>query len=154
MQSITLLSEEHKELIRLMKRERKPSHRLRMHIVVLASDGYSPTQISRVLFCSRTTVYAIIHRFCREGRAAFYDRKRRGPRALLDESAQKRIETLVEEDSPTEHGWLRSRWSCPAPQPRDGSPYPAPPGLPLEEATSSPTLQGPRAKARKTPADS
>jgi putative transposase len=112
MQSITLLSEEHKELIRLMKRERKPSHRLRMHIVVLASDGYSPTQISRVLFCSRTTVYAIIHRFCREGRAAFYDRKRRGPRALLDESAQKRIETLVEEDSPTEHGWLRSRWSC------------------------------------------
>jgi Homeodomain-like domain len=29
-----------------------------MHIVLLASDGLSPTQIARVLFCSRTTVYA------------------------------------------------------------------------------------------------
>ena len=46
MQSITLPSKERKELIRLMKRERRPSRRLRMHIVVLASDGYSPTQIS------------------------------------------------------------------------------------------------------------
>jgi putative transposase len=83
-----------------------------MHIVLLVADGYSPTHICRVLFCSRTTVYAITRRFLREGRAAFYDRQRRGPRALLDELAQKRIETLVEEHSPIEHGWLRSRWSC------------------------------------------
>jgi putative transposase len=112
MQSIALLSKERKELIRLMKRERKPSSRLRMHIVLLVADGYSPTHISRVLFCSRTTVYAITRRFLREGQAAFHDRQKRGPRALLDEPAQKRIETLVEEHSPTEHGWLRSRWSC------------------------------------------
>ena len=112
MQSIALLSKERKDLIRLMKRERRPSSRLRMHIVLLVADGYSPTHICRILFCSRTTVYAITHRFCREGQAAFYDRQKRGPRALLDESAQKRIETLVEEHSPMEHGWLRSRWSC------------------------------------------
>ena len=113
MQSIVLLSEEHKDLIARMKRERKPSRRLRMHIVLLASEGYSPTHISRVLFCSRTTVYAVTRRFCREGQAAFNDRRRRGPRRpLLDESALKRIETLVEEGSPTEQGWLRSRWSC------------------------------------------
>ena len=43
---------------------------------------------------------------------AFYDREKRGPRALLDDSAQRRIETLVEERSPMERGWLRSRWSC------------------------------------------
>ena len=44
---------------------------------------------------------------------AFYDHEKRGPRALLDESAQRRIETLVEERSPMERGWLRSsRWSC------------------------------------------
>jgi hypothetical protein len=30
----------------------------------------------------------------------------------LDESALRRIEMLVEGGSPTEHGWLRSRWSC------------------------------------------
>jgi hypothetical protein len=56
MQSIALLSEERKELIRLMKRESRPSRRLRMHVVLLAADGYSPTHVSRVLFCSCTTV--------------------------------------------------------------------------------------------------
>jgi putative transposase len=112
MQSIAPLSNERKELIRLMKRERKPSRRLRMHIVLLASKGYSPTEISRTLFCSRTTVYAIVGRFIREGQKAFNDRKRRGPAPLLNGSAQKLIEELTEERLPTERGWLRSRWSC------------------------------------------
>lgn len=31
---------------------------------------------------------------------------------MLDEPANEWIERLVEEDLPTEHGWLRSRWSC------------------------------------------
>jgi hypothetical protein len=49
-----------------MKRESKPSRRLRMHIVLLTSDGYYPTHIARVLFCSRTTVYTIVKRFVSE----------------------------------------------------------------------------------------
>jgi Homeodomain-like domain len=40
----------------VIKRETKPSRRLRMHIALLASEGFSPTQISLVLYCSRTTV--------------------------------------------------------------------------------------------------
>ena len=39
---------------------------------------------------------------------AFDDRKRRGPEALLGKRANERVEHLVEEDSPTDHGWLRS----------------------------------------------
>jgi hypothetical protein len=106
MQSITLRSNERKDLIREMKRERKPSRRLRMHIVLLASDGYSPVRIARVLFCSRTTIYyAIVARFATEGRAAFADRKRRGPRSLLDGSAHDRIEALLEEGWPPAHGF-------------------------------------------------
>ena len=112
MQSITLTSAERKELIVGMKRERKPSRRLRMHIVLLASDGHRPARIARVLYCSRTTVYAVAYRFVREGRAAFEDRKMRGPRPLLDRSACERIEALVEEQTPIAYGWLRSRWSC------------------------------------------
>jgi putative transposase len=83
-----------------------------MHIVLLAADGRSLTEIARVLFCSRTTVYAVASRFLREGKAAFNDRKRRGPEPWVGEEASEYIERLVEEDSPTEHGWLRSRWSC------------------------------------------
>ena len=112
MQSIAITSPERKDLIRKMKRERQPSRRLRMHIVLLASDGLSPTEIARVLFCSRTTVYALTSRFVREKRAAFFDRKRRGPKPSFGEPEEEYIERLVEEGSPTEHGWLRSRWSC------------------------------------------
>jgi putative transposase len=83
-----------------------------MHIVLLCAEGRSPTEIARVLFCSRTTVYAVAGRFIREEQAAFDDRKRRGPKPLLGEPANDYIERLVEEESPTSHGWLRSRWSC------------------------------------------
>jgi putative transposase len=112
MQSITIASSERKALIQKMKRERRPSRRLRMHIVLLFAEGRSPTEIARVLFCSRTTVYAVVARFIREEQAAFNDRKRRGPKPLLGELANEYIERLVEQESPTEHGWLRSRWSC------------------------------------------
>jgi transposase len=112
MQSITIAPEERKDLIQEMKRETKPSRRLRMHIVLLASEGLSPTEIARVLFCSRTTVYAVVYRSLREGRTAFDDGIRRGPKPLLDESANERMERLVEEESPASHGWLLSRWSC------------------------------------------
>ncbi len=139
MQSITLLSEEHKELIRLMKRERKPSHRLRMHIVVLASDGYSPTQISRVLFCSRTTVYAITHR----ASAGKVERPSTIAKAW-PESALGRVGSKEDRDVGGRGFAYGARlvaltlellsfgvgalWGAsPAPQPRDGSPCPAPP---------------------------
>jgi putative transposase len=110
--SIALNPKERKDLIVRMKLERKPSRRLRMHIVLLAADGHHPTSIARVLYCSRTTVYAIAGRFVGEGRAAFEDRERRGPKPLLDQSARERIERLVDEEMPTAYGWLRSRWSC------------------------------------------
>jgi putative transposase len=112
MENITIAPSERKSLICEMKREVKPSRRLRMHIALLASDGHSPTEISRALFCSRTTVYAITSRFLRDGRAAFDDHARRGPRPLLSEKANEHVEKLLGEDSPIEHGWLRSRWSC------------------------------------------
>ena len=84
-----------------------------MHIVLLALDGRLPTEIARVLFCSRTTVYAaVVSRFVREKQAAFDDRKRRGPKPSLGEPEEEYIEHLIEEEPPVEHGWLRSRWSC------------------------------------------
>ena len=104
MESITIAPIERKDLIVRMKRESRPSRRLRMHIVLLASEGYSPTKIARILFCSRTTVYAIVGRFVREGQKAFDDRKRRGPAPLVESSAQKLIEDLTEGVVPTERG--------------------------------------------------
>ena len=112
MQSIAIAVGERKNLISTMKREIRPSRRLRMHIVLLASEGRAPTEISRTLFCSRTTVYKIVSRFVREGQTAFDDRKRRGPEPLVNDTAQQLIEELIEERPPAERGWLRSRWSA------------------------------------------
>jgi hypothetical protein len=108
MENITIAPEVRKSLIIEMKREMKPSQRLRMHIALLASDGLSPTEIARVHFCSRITVYAVVSRFlCEgcEGFAAFDDRKTRGRKPLLGKEADERVERLLEEDSPNEHGW-------------------------------------------------
>lgn len=82
-----------------------------MHITLLAADGRLPTEIARTLFCSRTTVYAVVDRFIWEGQKAFDDRKQRGPAPLVDDSARRLIEELTEEALPAERGWLRSRWS-------------------------------------------
>jgi transposase len=112
MESISLTQEERKALIRKMKRETKPSRRLRMHIALLAADGHSPTEIARVLYCSRTTVYATLRRFREEGGTAFADRERRGPRPKLGEGDRRRLEALVEEAQPWAYGWARSRWTC------------------------------------------
>jgi putative transposase len=113
MESIAITSAERKDLISQMKRESKPSRRLRMHIILLAANGRSPTQIARTLFCSPTTVYSIFGRFMQEeGQAAFDERMRRGPEPLVNLSAQELIEGLAQEAVPTERGWLRSRWSC------------------------------------------
>jgi hypothetical protein len=74
--------------------------------------------ILRCVFCSRTTVYAVAARFVRHKRAAFLDRRRRGPKPSLEESANKRIERLVEEESPASYGWLRSLASLELQTPR------------------------------------
>jgi len=112
MESIAFAPKERKDLICKMKRESKPSRRLRMHIILLTCDGRSPTEVAPTLFCSRTTVYSIVGRFIQEGRAAFDDRRRRGPQPLVNDSALELIEELTEEALPTERGWLRSRWGC------------------------------------------
>lgn len=113
MTSIALAPQQRQMLIRQMKRETQPSRRLRLHIVLLVADGYSPSTIARVLYCSRTTVYAITQRFVHEGTAAFADHQPRGPAPALDQPAQQRLETWVEQEQPLQHGWLRSRWTCP-----------------------------------------
>ena len=80
MTSINLNQQERKDLIRQMKRETRPCRRLRMHIVLLvADDKLKPAQIAAVLYCSRTTVYAVAHRFSQQKGKAFDDKTPRGP---------------------------------------------------------------------------
>lgn len=112
MDSINLIEQKRKDLIRRMKRETKPSRRLRMHIVLLTVDNFTPTEISQALYCSRSTVYEVAQRFVQLGEEVFDDQSPRGPDPALDESTRKRLEALVEHETPREHGFNRSRWTC------------------------------------------
>ena len=130
-----------------------------MHIALLISDGFSPTEISRVLYCSRTTVYALARRLVAGGGftdgAVFDDCGRGGPKPLLKEPTEEYMGRLVEDELPTEHGWLRSPASLELQavgrgavqgtdgrgKPGDGPPCAPPPRLPLEEAASGPARE-------------
>ena len=108
MQNIIIAPQQRNSLIQKMKREVKPSRRLRMHIALLAADGRSPTEISRTLFCSRTTVYTIASRFLREGHSAFDDIRRRGPRPLLGQEANRRRASSKRTRPPGMAGFARA----------------------------------------------
>lgn len=77
------------------------------------ADGHRPSQIARVLYCSRTTVYTTTRRFLQGEEAAFADQRPRGPAPALDQLVQQRLARLVEQERPLHHGFLRSRWACP-----------------------------------------
>lgn len=112
MTSINLNEKERKDLITQMKREAKPSHRLRMHIVLLVSDKLNPAEIAAVLYCSRTTVYAVAKHFSQRKEKAFDDQTPRGPAPALDVSVYQRLGILVEQETPRQYGFNRSRWTC------------------------------------------
>jgi putative transposase len=156
MENITIAPQVRQDLIIEMKREAQPqaedTHRAaRLRRTLAHRDR------SRALLLLSTTVYAVVSRFVGEGRAAFDDRRPHGPRPLLGQEANERVEKLLEEDSPIEHGWLRSPASlelqaarCAASQgkgkarlrePGDRAPRAAPPGLPLEEAAPRPARE-------------
>jgi hypothetical protein len=111
--------------------------------------------LPRPLLLLSTTVYAVVSRFVREERAAFDDRGRRGPKPLLEDAANEYIGRLVEEEPPTEHGWLRSPASLElqAPcsttiqgasrfgEPGDWAPHAPSPRFPLEKAASGPARE-------------
>ena len=90
-------------------RDVRPSHAV---VCVLVADKLKAAEIAAVLYCSRTTVYAVAQRFSKQKEKAFDDRTPRGPVPSLDASACQRLEHLVEQEVPREHGFNRSRWTC------------------------------------------
>jgi putative transposase len=82
---------------------------LGMHIVLLLGRGCNPTEISRYLVCSRTTIYRTIDAYNRG--ELFWQ--------VEEDKSQKRpcwvrrLLVLVKR-APRAYGWMRTRWSCAA----------------------------------------
>jgi transposase len=89
---------------------------LTLHILLLCAAQRSPTEIAAVLFCSRSTVYRVVHAY-RAGRwdelAADDDTEKPTPRRQTRLAPTLRRSVLgILHSAPRLCGWCRTRWSC------------------------------------------
>jgi len=89
---------------------------LALHILLLCAAQRSPTEIAAVLFCSRSTVYRVVHAY-RAGRwddlEADDDTEKPTPRRQTRLSPTLRRSVLgILHSAPRLWGWCRTRWSC------------------------------------------
>lgn len=108
--SIRLSRSDRKTLLRVYRRGTEPEERLRAHILLLLNDGVAWTVIVALLFTSTATVNRWRRRYLEEGVAGITGR--RAWRAQVREWWLGLVFRWVLERSPTEFGFVRSRWTC------------------------------------------
>jgi transposase len=110
---VVTLTARQQALMLAQLRQARYGHLLALHTLLLLHHGYSPTQISGCLFCSRSSVY--------RSRTAWHSGTfpltvlAHKPRswwgyAWADELRQKL--TVLLGSVPAAFGWMRTRWSC------------------------------------------
>jgi len=85
---------------------------LALHILLLCAAGYSPTDIARVLFCSRSSVYRVVKSYRAGQLEGLGDGQilPRQPRSLTPSLRRSLLALLWK--APAVYGWCRTRWSC------------------------------------------
>lgn len=107
---IDLSCSEQEQMLFELRRARY-GYLLALHIILLCSAGFTPTQIAAVLFCSRSSVYRVVKAY-RAGSLdclAYADTKHRA--GSLTPSLRRSLLALLKH-TPSAYGWCRTRWSC------------------------------------------
>jgi transposase len=85
-----------------------------LHLLLLCAAGRTPSEVARVLFCSRSSVYRIVRAY-RAGTLTFTEGSERATRQrrlrVLTPSLQRSVRALLK-TAPRALGWCRTRWSC------------------------------------------
>src|SRR6266446_7580634 len=115
--STTLLDmpqEEQDQMLATLRRSRY-GYLLALHVLLLCAVGRTPTEIARVLFCSRSSVYRIV-RLYRAGKLGFTvdtaGRLAAPVRTTVLMPWIKRSLGALLKALPRAYGWCRTRWSC------------------------------------------
>jgi transposase len=105
---------EQQRMVKALRRARY-GYVLSLHILLLCSNGYNPTEIAAALFCSRTSVYRAVKAWKR-GEVDFdaTSDETMGPpvRATELSPTLRRSLTALLSKCPRAFGWCRQRWSC------------------------------------------
>ncbi len=108
---LPLTTKQHDELLRIYRKDPDPELRFRAHLILLLAGGHAWDTIEAMLFCSSRTVDRWLKRFQAEGVAGLTGRKRGRPFRLgLGWVAV--LVSWVTTQTPSDFGFLRSRWSC------------------------------------------
>ena len=105
--TVLQISEQEQAFLLKSLRQSRRNYLLGMHIILLLSLGYNPTEISRYLVCSRTTIYRTIAAY-KDGELLWQTK------ADKDRSRPFWIRSLLKlvKRAPRAYGWMRTRWSC------------------------------------------
>jgi putative transposase len=83
---------------------------LALHVLLLCAAGRTPTEIATCLFCSRSSVYRIVHAYHAQALAPLVNPL--APKAVwLSPSLCRSLMALLKK-VPAAYGWCRTRWSC------------------------------------------
>jgi transposase len=85
---------------------------LALHVLLLCAAGRTPTEIATFLFCSRTSVYRIVHAYHTRLRTARCEQPL-SPGGGLTPAVRRSLSALLTK-APAVYGWCRTRWSCAA----------------------------------------
>jgi transposase len=117
---IEIAPEEQARILAALRRERY-GYELAWHILLLCSAQRSPTEITAVLFCSRSTVYRVVKAY-RTGQLAGFapgegtedlgEAEGRPRRPAVLAPALTRSVLAIIHSVPRLSGWCRTRWSC------------------------------------------
>jgi len=110
--SIRLSQSDRKTLLEIYRQGNDPEQRLRAHILLLLDEKVAWTVIVAVLFTSTATINRWRRRFHKEGVSGITGQ--RAWRTNVREWWLGLVFRWVLERSPTEFGFIRSRWTCEA----------------------------------------
>jgi len=87
---------------------------LALHLLLRCAAGRTPSEVARVLFCSRSSGYRIVRAY-RAGTLRFDEATEHAPQPrqlrLLTPSLKRSVQALLK-TAPRAFGWCRTRWSC------------------------------------------
>jgi transposase len=109
---IEIAGEEQAEILRELRAVRY-GYLLGIQIVLLSSEGHSPTEIARFLFCSRTSVYRAVEEY-KSGKLRIGKGEEVAGQSALRMYIPKLKRSLLAliKRAPEAYGWCRTRWSC------------------------------------------
>lgn len=106
----SLTSGEHRKLRKLLQNCSDAKLKVRYLVLYNLNNNVSPTEISRILVVSRSTVYRVAERYQEKGLDGLHDlREQNGNRKLTDEYL-KHLTSAVGK-SPQDYKWLRPTWT-------------------------------------------